>query len=99
MGKRVYSVIDWNLLEQYHAGLICLTACGNGVISQLLMNHKMDEAERTLIHLKTLFGDDLGIEVQPNNMKRGSKIFNDEIDQFFRLDNSSIWVRSTIFVW
>lgn len=83
VGKRVYSVIDWNLLEQYHAGLICLTACGNGVISQLLMNHKMDEAERTLIHLKTLFGDDLGIEVQPNNMKRGSNIFNDEIDQFF----------------
>ena len=51
--------------------------------SQLLMNHKMDEAERTEIHLKTLFGDDLGIEVQPNNMKRGSNIFNDEIDQFF----------------
>lgn len=83
VGKRVYSVIDWKLLEQYSDGLICLTACGNGIISQLLMNHKMDEAETTLLKLKTIFGDNLGIEVQPNNMKRGSNIFNDEIDQFF----------------
>lgn len=82
-GKRVYSVLDWKLLEQYSEGLICLTACGNGIISQLLMNRKTDEAEKTLLRLKQLFGDNLGIEVQPNNMKRGSNIFNDEIDQFF----------------
>lgn len=83
IGKRIYSVLDWKLLEQYSEGLICLTACGNGIISQLLMNHKPDEAEQTLLRLKNIFGDNLGIEVQPNNMKRGSNIFNDEIDQFF----------------
>ena len=83
VGKRVYSVIDWKLLAEHTEGLICLTACGNGIISQLLMNHKMDEAEKTLLKLKDLFGDNLGIEVQPNNMKRGSNIFNDEIDQQF----------------
>lgn len=83
IGKRVYSVIDWKLLEEHSEGLICLTACGNGIISQLLMNHKMDEAEKTLLRLKAIFGDNLGIEVQPNNMKRGSNIYNDEIDQFF----------------
>ena len=83
VGKRVYSVLDWKLLEQYSEGLICLTACGNGVVSQLLMNHKMDEAEDTVIRLKQIFGPNLGLEVQPNNMKRGSNIFNDEIDQFF----------------
>ncbi len=83
LGKRVYSVIDWNLLEQHAEGLICLTACGNGIISQLLMNHKNHEAEITLLRLKKIFGDNLGIEVQPNNMRRGSNIFNDEIDQFF----------------
>jgi DNA polymerase III subunit alpha len=83
IGKRIYSVIDWNLLEQHAEGLICLTACGNGIISQLLMNHKMDEAEQTLLRLHKLFGDNLGLEVQPNNMKRGSNIYNDEIDQFF----------------
>jgi DNA polymerase III subunit alpha len=83
VGKRVYSVIDWKLLEQYSEGLICLTACGNGIVSQLLMKHKTSEAEETLLRLQKIFGDDLGIEVQPNNMKRGSNIFNDEIDQFF----------------
>lgn len=83
VGKRVYSVIDWKLLEEYSEGLICLTACGNGIISQLLMNHKNSEAELALLKLKKIFGSNLGIEVQPNNMKRGSNIFNDEIDQFF----------------
>ena len=83
VGKRVYSVIDWKLLEKHTDGLICLTACGNGIVSQLLMNKKYDEAEETLLRLKSLFGDNLGVEVQPNNMKRGSNVYNDEIDQQF----------------
>ena len=83
VGKRVYSVLDWKLLEQYSEGLICLTACGNGIVSQLLMNQRPDDAEKALLRLKALFGDNLGIEIQPNNMKRGSNIFNDEIDQDF----------------
>jgi DNA polymerase III subunit alpha len=83
IGKRVYSVIDWKLLKEYSEGTICLTACGNGIISQLLMNHKMDEAENTILKLKDIFGDNLGIEVQPNNMNRGSNTYNDKIDQFF----------------
>jgi len=83
IGKRVYPLVDWNLLEQYKDGLICLTACGNGIVSQLLNTGKMDEAEKTLLKLKDLFGDNLGIEIQPNNMKRGGNIYNDEIDQFF----------------
>lgn len=83
VGKRVYSVLDWKLLEQYSEGLICLTACGNGIVSQLLMKGKMDEAEQTILRLKKMFGDSLGLEIQPNNMKRGSNIFNDEIDQQF----------------
>ncbi len=83
VGKRVYSVLDWKLLEQYSEGLICLTACGNGIINQLLMKGKMDEAEKTILRLKGLFGDSLGLEIQPNYMKRGTNIYNDEIDQDF----------------
>ena len=82
-GKRVYSVLDWNLLQQYSEGIICLTACGNGILSQLLMKGKFDEAERTLLKLKELFNDRLGIEIQPNNMKRMANAYNDEIDQQF----------------
>jgi DNA polymerase-3 subunit alpha len=83
IGKRVYPTIDWELLKKYSDGVICLTACGNGIVSQLLMNKRYDEAEQTLLKLRDIFGDNLGIEVQPNNMKRGSNIFNDEIDQQF----------------
>jgi DNA polymerase-3 subunit alpha len=83
IGKRIYPIVDWKLMEKHAEGLICLTACGNGVINQLLMNKKFDEAENTLLRLKSLFGDNLGLEIQANNMKRGSNIFNDEIDQQF----------------
>jgi DNA polymerase-3 subunit alpha len=83
IGKRIYPIVDWKLLEKHTEGLICLTACGNGIINQLLMNKKFDEAESALLKLKNLFGDNLGLEIQPNNMKRGSNIFNDEIDQQF----------------
>lgn len=91
LGKRVYPVIDWKLLVEYQAGLICLTACGNGIINQLLMNKKFDQAEATLLRLKGIFGDRLGLEVQPNNMKRGSNIFNDEIDQQFLNKRNIEW--------
>ena len=70
-------------MEKHSDGLICLTACGNGIISQLLMNGKFDEVETTLLRLKSIFGDNLGLEVLPNNMRRGSNIYNDEIDQKF----------------
>jgi DNA polymerase-3 subunit alpha len=83
IGKRVYPVVDWALLKEHTEGLICLTSCGNGIINQLLMNKKFDSAELALLKLKNLFGDNLALEVQPNNMKRGSNIFNDEIDQQF----------------
>jgi DNA polymerase-3 subunit alpha len=75
--------VDWKLLETYKEGLICLTACGNGVISQLLTNGKFEEAEKTLLRLRDLFGDNLGIEIQPNNMERGATYYADKIDQRF----------------
>lgn len=91
IGKRVYSLIDWKLLKQYSEGLICLTACGNGIINQLLMSRKFDEAEKTLEKLKGIFKDNLALEVQPNNMKRSANAFNDEIDQQFLNKRNIEW--------
>lgn len=81
--KKVYSVIDWEMLATHSNGLICLTACGNGVVSQLLMNKKFQEAEETVVKLHNIFGDDLGLEIQPNFLKRNANSYNDEIDQRF----------------
>jgi len=81
-GKKPYSVIDWKLLEEHKEGLICLSACGNGIISSLLASNP-NEAIETLLKLKNIFGDDFGLEVQPNNMDRGANAYNDKIDQRF----------------
>ena len=34
--KKVFPLIDWNILEKYSEGIICTTACGNGVLSHLI---------------------------------------------------------------
>ncbi len=81
--KRVYPLIDWNLLKEHSEGVICLTSCSNGILSQLLMNKKYDEAEEQLKKLMDIFGDDLGLEVQANTLKRGSNLHNDIIEQVF----------------
>jgi DNA polymerase-3 subunit alpha len=81
IGKRVYSIINWELLEKYSEGVICLTSCGNGIISQLITNNKMDEVRSTILRLKSIFGDRFGLEVQPNNMIRNASIYTDQVDQ------------------
>lgn len=81
--KRVYPIIDWKLLEKYADGLICLTSCSNGILAQLLMKRKVEEAENQLEKLRKIFGDNLGLEVQPNTLKRGSNLYNDVIEQVY----------------
>lgn len=82
-GNKVYPVLDWNLLEKHTEGLICLTACGNGIISQPLSIGKTEDAEKSLLKLKELFNTNLAVEVQANNMKRNANMYSTEIDQKF----------------
>lgn len=81
--KKVYPLIDWKAIEKYHEGLICLTGSANGIIAQLLMNKKMEEAEEQMLRLHKIFGDDLGLEIQANTLKRNVNIHNDSIEQIF----------------
>jgi DNA polymerase-3 subunit alpha len=82
-GNRVYSLIDWELLEKHSDGIICLTSCGNGIIGQLLTNSRFEEAESAVLRLKSIFNEDLGLEIQANNMSRASSIYNDKVEQNF----------------
>jgi DNA polymerase-3 subunit alpha len=78
MGK-VFPRIDWNLLEKYNEGIICLTACGSGLISRQMFVHGEDgewlegachdNVLKTAQRLKGIFGDNLYLEVQPHNLK------------------------------
>jgi len=75
--------IDWKILKKYHEGLICTTACGNGIIAQLLNDKNFDEAKAQTRKLNDIFGDDLAIELQPNGMRRKSNLYGNEVDQVF----------------
>ena len=48
--------IDFELLEKYHEGLICLSACIQGELPQLLLNDRDEEARALALKYKNLFG-------------------------------------------
>ena len=71
--------IDFSLLEEYHEGLICLSACVAGKIPQLILNNEdllpaITEAKR----FKALFGSDFYLEIQPGDFEE-QKIVNQNL--------------------
>ena len=73
--------IDKELLEQYHEGLICCSACLGGELPQKIMEglafssglEAMNEAEKTIEWFKGIFGEDYYIEIQRHQTtKEGS---------------------------
>lgn len=83
MFKRVLPRIDWKMLETFNQGLICTTACGGGILSQLINTRKLDEAKKQARRLKDIFGDSLALEIQPHGMKRVANLYKDYEDQKF----------------
>lgn len=64
--QKYYNPIwDFKLLEKYHEGLICTTACVAGYLAQCIINDNMPLAVKYLKKLKSIFKDDLYIEIQP----------------------------------
>ncbi len=56
---------DLKLLEQYHEGLICLSACVNGYVSEPLMRDEDKTAEDRAIKLSEIFGpNNFFLEIQ-----------------------------------
>ncbi len=56
--------IDHELLEQYHEGIICCSACLGGEVPQKIMNGDFEGAEQSVLWFKNLFGDDYYLEMQ-----------------------------------
>ncbi len=55
--------IDKELLKEYSNGIICLSGCLNGEISQLVLKNKFEKAEEKLKEYLEIFKDDLYIEL------------------------------------
>lgn len=66
--------IDKQLLLDHREGLICLSACINGEIPQLVLNGNMDVALETAKFYKEIFGDDFYLEIQRHGMPEQEKI-------------------------
>ncbi len=56
--------IDKELLEQHHEGLICLSGCAAGELSNLILGNRFDEARQVVAWYQRLFGDDYYLEIQ-----------------------------------
>jgi DNA polymerase-3 subunit alpha len=64
--QKYYNPIwTFDLLEKYHEGLICTSACVASYSSQCILNGKIDLAKKYLKRMQTIFGDDFYIEIQP----------------------------------
>ena len=66
--------IDLEILEKYHDGLVCLSACLAGSINKAILKDDMDEAKKIALWYKNLFGEDYYLEVQPNGLPEQVKV-------------------------
>ncbi len=60
--------IDYEILEKYHEGLICLSACLAGHVNREILNNNMEKAEEVALWYKMVFGEDYYLEIQPNGL-------------------------------
>lgn len=77
--NKIFPKIDWQLLREHREGIICLTACGSGLLSRQMFVHDEDgqwltkECDCNTLEaaakLKEIFGNNLYLEVQPHNLK------------------------------
>ncbi|WP_415286279.1 DNA polymerase III subunit alpha [Clostridium perfringens] len=75
--------VRYDDLEKHCEGLICLTACLGGEIPKAIRNDNIDRAEEVLLKLKSMFDDDLYVEVQ----KHGIKIEENVNENLIKLAN------------
>lgn len=62
--------VDWELLEKYHEGLICMSACLAGEIPRLLVNGQYEKAKETALRYRETFGsDNYYLEIQNHGIQ------------------------------
>ncbi|MGI6216365.1 MAG: DNA polymerase III subunit alpha [Coriobacteriales bacterium] len=62
-----------DMLKEYHEGIICQSACVQGIIQQNILDGDMEAAEHWALEYKQIFGDDFYIEIQDhgNSFRNG----------------------------
>ena len=57
-----------DMLKEYHEGLICQSACVQGIIPQCILDGDFDGARRWAETFRDVFGDDFYIEIQDHGL-------------------------------
>ena len=61
--------IDHEIIEKYHEGIICLSACLAGEVNQAILVNDMEKAKEVALWYKSIFGEDYYLEIQNNGIK------------------------------
>ncbi len=65
---------DFELLERYHEGLICLSGCIGGSVQQKLLNEDCQGAKEEALRYRAIFGEDYYLELQNHGYKEDAVI-------------------------
>lgn len=68
--------VSYDVLEKYHEGLICTSACLGGEIARDIIDGRRDAAEEVAETLQGIFGEDFYLEIQDHNMGAEEDIVN-----------------------
>ncbi|MCD6119074.1 DNA polymerase III subunit alpha [bacterium] len=66
--------IDFNALSEHHEGLICLSGCLNGQVSQVFLSEGEDAASGIIDEYAALFGGDYYLEIQNHGIKEQDRV-------------------------
>lgn len=66
--------IDYELLEQHHEGLICLSGSAGSHVNQLLLQDKPEQARELAARLRDLFGADFYLELMDHGLEDERRI-------------------------
>ncbi len=62
--------IDYNLIREYHEGLICLSACLSGDLPKMLLNGQDESAHAYIREMQDLFGpNNFYVEIMDHNIR------------------------------
>lgn len=79
--------LDFELLEKYNEGIICLSGCLNGEVSSALKNNEPAKAEKLLQHYHKIYGENYYIELQRADGIEGQEEINQALIRFSRKYN------------
>ncbi|MCY7410337.1 MAG: DNA polymerase III subunit alpha, partial [Chitinophagales bacterium] len=88
-GMYYYPRIDFELIKQYHEGIIATTCCLGGIIPQHILRKSEEEAEKIFKEWLDVFGEDYYVELQRHGIPEQDQV-NQVLLKFARKYNVKV---------